>query len=202
MYPMGYSSPDMHEVHKYSICGGRRTTGGKCDYEGAVYLRLYEFDTNLWDSPCRFHGCGFDAYFEAIHCLLWCTSRGTEPKIPFPDALMESIPRYCELGVLTREDGVLKPAIPLLTRETFARFSGIIREATDALDHAIGADFRAFLMGQALELPPHLSHVQMPYRIKCATQCFAMGVVREAYDRGLHLKDVDYCCPPMVLEYE
>ena len=27
-------------------------------------------------------------------------------------------------------------------------------------------------------------------------------IVREAYDKGLHLKDVDYCCPPVVLVYE
>ncbi len=202
MYPMGYSSSESDEVRKYSVCGGRRTNGGKCDYEGAKYLRLYEFDTNLWDSPGRFFGCGFDAYFDAMHLLLWCTHKGIEPKTPLPDALMKSIPQYCEFGVLTKEDGALKPAVPILTREAFARFSAIIREAIDALDRAVGADFRAFLVGQALQLPPHLSHVQMPYRLKCATQCFVMGVVREAYDRGLHLKDVDYCCPPMILEYE
>ena len=41
----------------------------------------------------------------------------------------------------------------------------------------------------------------MPYRLKCSTQCFVMGVVREAYERGLHLAGVDFCCPPVVLEY-
>ncbi|MBQ4043735.1 MAG: hypothetical protein IJD06_07040, partial [Clostridia bacterium] len=86
-------------------------------------------------------------------------------------------------------------------REAFARFSQIIRDATEELDAAVGEDFRAFLRGQALQVPPHLSHVQLPYRLKCSTQCFAMGVVREAYERGLHLAGVDYCCPPVVLEY-
>ena len=201
MYPMGYSSPESDEVGKYSICGGRRTSGGKCDYEGAAYLRLCEFDTNLWDSPHRFAGCGFDAYFEAMPFLLWCTYRGIEPQNPLPDALMESIPQYCKLGLLKKENGTLRPDIPVLNREAFARFSQIIRDATEELDAAVGEDFRAFLRGQALQVPPHLSHVQLPYRLKCSTQCFAMGVVREAYERGLHLAGVDYCCPPVVLEY-
>ena len=29
-----------------------------------------------------------------------------------------------------------------------------------------------------------------------------MTVVRKAYERGLHMKNVDYCCPPTVLVYE
>jgi len=200
-FPMGYSSPEYDEVRKYTVCGGRRTSGGKCDYEGAVYLRLCEFDTNLWDSPCRFFACGFDTYFEAMPALLWCAHRGIEPTVPLPDALMESIPKYCELGLLTKENGTLRPDIPVLNREAFARFSRIVRDATEELDDAVGEDFRAFLRGQALDVPPHLSHVQMPYRLKCSTQCFVMGVVREAYDRGLHLAGVDFCCPPVVLEY-
>jgi len=202
MYPMGYSSPASDEVGKYSICGGRRTSGGKCDFEGAKYLRLCEFDTNLWDSPHRFAGCGFDAYFEAMPSLLWCAYRGIEPTVPFPDVLMESIPQYCKLGLLTKEDGTLRPDIPILNRDAFARFSEIISSATEEVDARIGEVFRTFLRGTALAVPPHLAHVQLPYLLKCSTQCFAMGVVREAYDRGLHLAGVDYCCPPVILEYE
>ena len=202
MYPMGYSSPASDEVGKYSICGGRRTSGGKCDFEGAKFLRLCEFDTNLWDSPHRFAGCGFDAYFEAMPSLLWCAYRGIEPTVPFPDVLMESIPQYCKLGLLTKEDGTLRPDIPILNRDAFARFSEIIRSATEEVDARIGEVFRTFLRGTALSVPPHLAHVQLPYLLKCSTQCFAMGVVREAYDRGLHLAGVDYCCPPVILEYE
>jgi len=200
-YPMGYSTAAHREAEKYTVCGGRRTSGGSCDFEGASYLRLYEFDTNLWDSPHRFAACGFDTYFESIRALLWCAYRGIEPETPFPDAMLEAIPRLCELGMLTKENGRLHPAVPVLERESFGRFTEIVSEATESLDAAIGADFRRFLAGQTLAVPAHLSHVEMPYRLKCATQCFVMGVVRQAYERGLHLAEVDYCCPPVVLEY-
>ena len=200
-FPMGYSSPEYSEVQEYTVRGGRRTSGGKCGYEGARYLRLCEFDTTLWDHPCRFFACGFDVYFEAMPSLLWCAYRGIEPKEPLPDALVESIPKYCELGLLRKENGILRPDVPLLEREAFARLTEHVRQGTEELDACIGDDFRTFLRGQALEVPPHLSHVQLPYRLKCSTQCFVMGVVREAYERGLHLSDVDYCCPPVVLEY-
>ena len=35
-----------------------------------------------------------------------------------------------------------------------------------------------------------------------ATNYFAMIVVRKAYENGLHMKNVDYCCPPVVLVYD
>lgn len=31
--------------------------------------------------------------------------------------------------------------------------------------------------------------------------CFVMAAVRKAHDFGIHMKGVDYCCPPMVLTY-
>ena len=35
-----------------------------------------------------------------------------------------------------------------------------------------------------------------------ATKYFVMVIVRESYRKGLHLKDVNYCCPLVVLVYE
>ena len=35
-----------------------------------------------------------------------------------------------------------------------------------------------------------------------ASGYLVMAVVREAYEKGLHLKNVDYCCPPVVMVFE
>ena len=51
-------------------------------------------------------------------------------------------------------------------------------------------------------LPRHLTSVPELYRYHEATTYFVMAIVREAYNKGLHLKDVDYCCPPIVLVYD
>lgn len=201
-FPSGYSSPEYDEVCRYTVCGGRRTTGGACDYHGASYLRLREFDTNLWDSPHRFAAAGFGAYFSGIRNLLWCAQTGLAPQDGVPDALLEAIPQLCETGILAREDGALRPDIPVLEREAFARLNALTGTGTARLEEEIGGEYRAFLEGQALSLPAHLrERVPQYQRYRCATQCIVMGIVREAYERGLHLADVDFCCPPVVLEY-
>ena len=50
-------------------------------------------------------------------------------------------------------------------------------------------------------IPKHLTSVPELFRYHEATKYFVMSIVREAYNKGLHLKDVDYCCPPAVLVY-
>ena len=51
-------------------------------------------------------------------------------------------------------------------------------------------------------IPKHLTSVPELFRYHEATKYFVMSIVREAYGKGLHLKDIDYCCPPVVLVYE
>ena len=51
-------------------------------------------------------------------------------------------------------------------------------------------------------IPKHLTSVPELFRYHEATKYFVMSIVREAYDKGLHLKNVHYCCPPVVLVYE
>mgnify|MGYP004557393873 CR=1 FL=1 len=48
-------------------------------------------------------------------------------------------------------------------------------------------------------IPKHLTSVPELFRYMEATAYFVMSIVREAYNNGLHLKDVDYCCPQVVL---
>ena len=51
-------------------------------------------------------------------------------------------------------------------------------------------------------VPKHLTSVPDLFRYSDATNYFVMAVVREAYEKGLHLKNVDHCCPPVVLAYD
>ena len=60
------------------------------------------------------------------------------------------------------------------------------------------------LVGDTLKtpLPKHLTSVPELFRYIEATAYFVMAILREAYNKGLHLKGVDQCCPPVVLVYE
>ena len=44
---------------------------------GTECVRLYEFDTPMWDSPHRYGGA-CDLYFRYIIPLLWCQCRGCQ----------------------------------------------------------------------------------------------------------------------------
>lgn len=43
-YPAGYNYDKINELQEY-IFSGHRTSGGACDYQGAKFLRLCEYDT-------------------------------------------------------------------------------------------------------------------------------------------------------------
>ena len=67
---------------------------------------------------------------------------------------------------------------------------------------AIGKEFASYVTTMKAPVPKHLTSVPELYRYHDATKYFVMAIIREAYDKGLHLKDVDYCCPPVILVYE
>jgi len=78
----------------------------------------------------------------------------------------------------------------------------LIKNATDEIKAVIGEEFTTFITSLKTPIPKHLTSVPELFRYIEATAYFVMSIVREAYDKGLHLKDVDYCCPPVVLVYE
>ena len=59
-------------------------------------------------------------------------------------------------------------------------------------------EYHEFLRGQKIPVPKRLAGISEVYRYYPATRHIVMLVVREAYERGLHMKGVDYCCPPVV----
>lgn len=73
----------------------------------------------------------------------------------------------------------------------------LIKNATEEIKAVIGEEFTTFITSLKTPIPKHLTSVPELFRYMEATAYFVMSIVREAYDNGLHLKDVDYCCPPV-----
>lgn len=93
-------------------------------------------------------------------------------------------------------------AIPVLKKEEYDEVNAAIRCATECLKQAIGEEFSTFVSALKTPVPKHLTSVPELFRYSNATDYFVMAVIREAYEKGLHLKNVDYCCPPVVLVYD
>lgn len=201
--PGGYDTTKINKINEYVVQGGHRTSGGELDFLGAKYLRLCEFDTTLWDSPHRFAVCGYDNYFDGIINLLWCVHKGVSPETAeVKNALIESIHGLETVGLLTRESGATAVDIPVMDWASYEQLAAVIDEVRDKLIAEIGGDYREYLRGTQIQLPSHLTSVPEVRLYLPAINCIVMAAVREAYERGLHLSDVDYCCPPVVLAYK
>lgn len=202
----GDQKPDERgrEMGPYHIHGGRRTSrySGRIGMED-VQLALVEFDTSFYDCPARYHGtCDMSTYFDHIHHFLFRLHKGLSiEEGMFPNNLIEGIPQFIERGILTREEDRLLPDIPILTEEEYAALDRLIQIAVDGLKATIGVPFHEYLAGAAEWVPPHLDREAVPdiYRYRRATICFVMAAVRKAREEGIHMKGVDYCCPPMLL---
>ncbi len=194
------------EMRAYYVNGGHRTSRHSWSFNGhETLLHLCEFDTFFWDHPCRFQGaCDMKTYFSYIHPLLWQLYKGySAEESRLPDSVLEGIPEFVERGILVREDDRLRPDIPILEEEEYITLKGLIGRASEGLKATIGEPFNAYLSGASEWVPPHLDREAVPdiYRYKRATICFVMAAVRKAHEAGIHMRGVDYCCPPMVLVY-
>ena len=194
------------EMGAYYVNGGHRTSRHEWSFNGRkTLLHLCEFDTYFWDHPCRYHGtCDMKTYFRYIHPLLWQLHKGySVEESQLPDSVLEGIPQFIERGILVREGDRLLPDIPILTEAEYAKLDKLIQQAVESLKSTIGAPFHEYLKGAAEWVPPHLDREAVPdiYRYKRATICFVMAAVRKAHEAGIHMKGVDYCCPPMVMIY-
>ena len=200
-FDAGYNTNEYCEASEYAIQGGHRTSESFVD-DGTRRVRLYEFDTTLWDSPHRYGGA-FELYFRYIIPLLWCiyTDKTIENESEIPNEFISYIPLLERFGMLGNAQDKLRVAIPVLKESEYEEVNVAIRCATESLKTAIGEDFSAFVSSKKTPVPKHLTSVPELFRYGDATNYFAMAVVREAYEKGLHLKDVDYCCPPVVMTY-
>lgn len=201
-FDAGYNTKEYNEASEYAIQGGLRTSEKFVD-GGTRSVRLYEFDTTLWDSPHRYGGA-FDLYFKYIIPLLWriYTDKTIDDSSEIPNEFISYIPSLERFGMLGNTQGKLSVAIPVLKNTEYEKVNAAIKCATESLKTAIGEDFSAFVSSNKTPVPKHLTSVPELFRYGDATNYFAMIVVRKAYENGLHMKNVDYCCPPVVLVYD
>lgn len=201
-FEAGYNTKEYNEASEYAIQGGHRTSEKFVD-GGTRRVRLYEFDTTLWDSPHRYGGA-FDLYFKYIIPLLWriYADKTIDDDSEIPNEFISYIPSLERFGMLGNTQGKLRVAIPVLKKSEYEKVNAAIKCATENLKAAIGEDFSAFVSSKKTPVPKHLTSVPELFRYGDATNYFAMTVVRKAYENGLHMKNVDYCCPPAVLVYE
>lgn len=201
-FDAGYNTKEYNEASEYAIQGGHRTSESFVD-DGTRSVRLYEFDTTLWDSPHRYDGA-FDLYFKYIIPLLWriYTDKTIDDSSEIPNEFISYIPSLERFGMLGNTQGELRVAIPVLKKTEYEKVNAAIKCATESLKTAIGEDFSAFVSSNKTPVPKHLTSVPELFRYGDATNYFAMTVVRKAYENGLHMKNVDYCCPPVVLVYD
>ncbi len=203
-FDAGYNMKEYDEAAEYAIHGGHRTTEALAAGE-TRRIRLYEFDTTLWDSPCRY-GFSYELYFKHIIPLLWYIFADVpldeRVGLDIPNEIISYIPTLETLGLVGNTQNKLCVKIPVLKQAEYEELCAVIKAATEEIKTAIGEEFTAFIASMKTPVPKHLTSVPELFRYLEATKYFVMAIVREAYDKGLHLKDVNYCCPPVVMSYE
>ena len=200
-FDAGYNTKEYMDASEYCIHGGHRTSEA-VSVGRTKRIRLYEFDTTLWDSPHRFGGA-YELYFKHIIPLLWSIYDGISLETSdIPNDFISYIPTLEQFGVIGRTEDKLCVKIPVLKKNDYDEMCALIKNATDEIKAVIGEEFTTFITSLKTPIPKHLTSVPELFRYMEATAYFVMSIVREAYDKGLHLKDVDYCCPPVVLVYE
>ncbi|MBQ7780268.1 MAG: sigma-70 family RNA polymerase sigma factor [Clostridia bacterium] len=200
-FEAGYNTKEYMEASEYCIHGGHRTSEA-VSLGRTKRIRLYEFDTTLWDSPHRFGGA-YELYFKHIIPLLWSIYDGVSLEtLDIPNEFISYIPTLERLGMIGHTEDKLCVEIPVLKKVEYDEICAVIKNATEEIKAAIGEEFTAFIDSMKTPIPKHLTTVPELYRYMEATAYFVMSIVREAYGKGLHLKGVDYCCPPVVLVFE
>ena len=200
-FDAGYNTKEYMDASEYCIHGGHRTSEA-VSVGRTKRIRLYEFDTTLWDSPHRFGGA-YELYFKHIIPLLWSIYDGISLETSdIPNDFISYIPTLEQFGVIGHTQDKLCVKIPVLKKTDYDEMCALIKNATEEIKAVIGVEFTTFITSLKTPVPKHLTSVPELFRYMEATAYFVMSIVREAYDNGLHLKDVDYCCPPVVLVYE
>ncbi len=197
----GYNETEYNESIEYAIQGGHRTTRAT-SVGNAKDICLYEFDTTLWDSPHRYGGA-YDLYFKHIIPLLW----HIYDEIPLdgstiPNEFISYMETLETVGMIRYSEEKVYVNIPVIKQADYDRLLALVKEATAEIKDVIGKEFAEFIASMRTTIPKHLTSVPELYRYHNATEYFVMAIVREAYEKGLHLKGVDYCCPPVVLVYK
>lgn len=200
-FEAGYNTARYQASLEYAIHGGHRRTHS-ISIGGTKEITLCEFDTTLWDSPHRYASAP-DMYFKYIIPLLWHIYR----EIPLSDSdipndFLAYMPHLETVGLIGYSGDKAYVKIPVIKKCDYDEIIALIHSATEEMKSAVGGKFEELITSVKTDIPKHLKSVPELYRYKDACRYFTMSIVREAYDKGLHLKGVDDCCPPAVLVYE
>ncbi|MBQ7335657.1 MAG: RNA polymerase sigma factor [Clostridia bacterium] len=202
-FDAGYNMKEYNEASEYAIHGGHRTTEAFAA-GGTRRIRLYEFDTTLWDNPHRY-GFSYELYFKHIIPFLWCIFADIplDERVGYdiPHEIISYIPTLETIGLIKNTQNKLCVKIPVLKKGEYEELCAVIKTATEEIKSAVGEEFTSFISSMKTPIPKHLTSVPELFRYHEATKYFVMSIVREAYEKGMHLKDVDYCCPPVVMVY-
>ncbi len=202
-FDAGYNMKEYNDASEYAIHGGHRTTEAFAA-GGTRRIRLYEFDTTLWDSPHRY-GFSYELYFKHIIPFLWCIFADIpldeRVGVDIPNEIISYIPTLETLDLVGNTQNKLCVKIPVLKQAEYEELCAVIKTTTEEIKTAIGEEFTSFIASMKTPIPKHLTSVPKLFRYHEATKYFVMSIVREAYEKGLHLKGVDYCCPPVVMVY-
>ncbi len=197
----GYDMTEYQEAQQYAIWGGHRTTEA-FSIGHAKKVCLCEFDTTLWDNPHRYGGA-YDLYFKHIISLLWHIYAGIPLEhSDIPGEFVSYMPTLETVGMIGYSEGTPYVKIPVLECWEYDKVWKRIQAATVEMKTVMGDQLTTFITSMRAALPKHLKTVPEIYRYYNATGYMVMAIVREAYDRGLHLKGVTDCCPPAVLIYD
>ena len=145
-------------------------------------------------------------YFKYIIPFLWCIYAGIPLEenvgIDIPNEMISSMPSLERIGLIGNVQNKPCVKIAVLEKTEYAEVCTAIKRATEEIKSALGEEFSAFIASMKTPIPKHLTSVPELFRYHDATTYFVMAVVREAYNKGMHLSDVDYCCPPVVMVWE
>lgn len=197
----GYNSKEYQNAQEYAIHGGHRITEAT-EIGRMKRICFYEFDTTLWDCPHRY-GRLSDLYFKHIIPLLWYIYDNISLETTnIPNEFISYIPMLEKFGILGHIQNKILVKIPVMAKYAYQELCCIIQNAIEEIKSTIGDEFTTFITSMKTPIPKHLTSVPELYRYDNATRYFVMAIIKEAYNKGLHLKNVDYCCPPVVLVYE
>lgn len=197
----GYDLTEYEKSQNYAIQGGHRVTEA-VSVGRTKRIRLHEFGTTLRDAPQRYGGA-MELYFKYIIPLLWDVYDGISlAGSEIPNEFISYMKTLEQVGMIGYSEDKPFVKIPVITQNDYERISEKISAAAEQLKAEIGAEAERFIDSMKTPIPKHLTSVPELFRYHNATEYFVMAIVREAYERGLHLKGVDACCPPAVLVYE
>lgn len=171
--------------YKYGLGGLRHT--------GTDNYALYEYDTALHDCIARYINIGWVSYTSKLIYAVYTNQNPIE--LGIPAEMVEKMPKFIEYGLFTKDR---KIDIPVISQEEYDKLSRGTIDIADKLTKVLSDAFKEWIESNKIGCPDHLPQVTKECCNVYSLIGFEMAVCQDLYENGLHLKDVDYCCPPVV----